>query len=57
MSRYDKTIKWNIAFDVIFEKVEAGQLTMHHPTFHDMASPLLHLNEIDEKNYKSIYKT
>ena len=53
ISIFDQTIKWNIAFDLIFEKVETGQITMPHPTFHDMASPLLNINEIDDKITKA----
>ena len=56
MSRFDQTTKWNITFDVIFEKVETGQITVPHPTFHDMASPSLNINEIDDKITKTYIK-
>ena len=56
MTRFDQPIKWNIAFDIIFEKVETRQTTMPHPTFHDTATPLFNINKIDDKITNSFIK-
>ena len=55
LEKFDNSIKWTIAYDVIFAKGEEER-TQPHPTFQDAAYISLHVEEVTQVVNKSVVK-